>query len=102
MFSHKPVADGSPCPQMRSLLSHLSDGTLTGIGRWYAQKHTQQCPRCAAALSDLVVVQAQLGTMRETKETDQDDTIPVLSSVVREEIAVAMDRIDGEVTSVAG
>jgi anti-sigma factor RsiW len=49
-----------PCPQMHSLLSALSDGTLNGIARWYAERHTLRCAHCAAALASLVVLEARL------------------------------------------
>ncbi len=60
--SHTPNPDGglSPCPQMRTLLSGLADGSLNGILRWYARAHTSRCRRCAPALLGLQALREQL------------------------------------------
>jgi len=62
LHSHTPDPDGrlTPCPQMRTLLSRLADGSLTGILRWYATAHTSRCARCAPALAGLQALRHSL------------------------------------------
>jgi len=58
-----PANDDSlprPCPQMKGLLSSLSDGTLGGIARWYAENHVKGCPHCSATLSSLRTLRDRL------------------------------------------
>lgn len=52
-----------PCPQMRILLSRLSDGTLAGLARWYAEQHTARCEHCSQALKALLALRTQLRQM---------------------------------------
>ncbi|MBC8142217.1 MAG: hypothetical protein H7Y38_12335 [Armatimonadetes bacterium] len=41
------------CAFMQEMLNGLSDGTATGITKWYAERHVEGCPHCAAALTGL-------------------------------------------------
>ena len=94
MFGHKPAADGSPCPQMRSLLSQLSDGGLRGLARWYAEKHTKQCPRCTAALEGLVTLDARLHAHGVQLSTGAKGDELVIPPELRSRIESDMDRVD--------
>ena len=61
--SHDTTAEDElprPCPHMRELLSRLSDDTLGGIARWFAENHIKGCPRCADALVSLRVLHDRL------------------------------------------
>ena len=49
-----------PCPHMKTLLSALADGSLTGLAHWYAAHHAQRCPGCSQALSDLQTVRERI------------------------------------------
>ena len=44
MFRHDMQGD-KPCRHMRSLVSALADGALSGLARWYAVHHVAGCPR---------------------------------------------------------
>lgn len=48
------------CGFMREMLNGLSDGTATGITKWYAERHVAGCPHCAAALTGLNRLRARL------------------------------------------
>ena len=42
MFKHDPT-DTKPCPHMRHWVSALADGALTGLARWYTERHVGHC-----------------------------------------------------------
>jgi hypothetical protein len=52
-----------PCPHMKTLLSALADGSLSGLARWYAENHAQRCPGCGSALTDLKTIRERLRTL---------------------------------------
>lgn len=52
-----------PCPHMKTLLSALIDGSLTGVARWYTQNHAKRCPGCSSALGDLETVRDRIRTL---------------------------------------
>ncbi len=56
-------APPKPCWFMRGLLSSLSEDSLTGISRWYAENHTKGCPHCSATLVSLRIVRSRLRTL---------------------------------------
>jgi hypothetical protein len=94
MFNHKPAEDGSPCPQMRTLLSQLSDGELRGIGRWYAEKHTAHCPRCTAALEGLVSLEERLRDHGLNMSPEHGGSSVEMPNDLRRRIDSEMDRVD--------
>jgi hypothetical protein len=49
-----------PCPQMKSLLSSLADGTLRGLLRRYADAHLARCEHCQSALRGLERLRVRL------------------------------------------
>lgn len=49
MLKHNPN-DWKPCRHMRTLMSAWMDGALSGLARWYLERHVADCPRCRAAL----------------------------------------------------
>lgn len=53
----------TPCPHMKTLLSALSDGSLTGLARWYAENHARRCPGCSSALSGLQTIRERIHTL---------------------------------------
>lgn len=42
--------DLKPCRHMQTLVSAWVDGKLTGLARWYTEKHVQGCPQCQSSL----------------------------------------------------
>jgi len=42
-----------PCPHMKTLLSALADGSLTGVARWFTENHAKGCPGCGYTLGTL-------------------------------------------------
>ncbi len=91
------AADGTPCPHLRTLISALSDGSLTGIARWYAAQHAKGCPRCAAAL---VALRAQRERLRALGLPSHQATpatsapAPTLSPERRAALEAAWRRLD--------
>ena len=49
MLKHDPN-DWKPCWHMRTLMSAWVDGALSGLARWYLERHVTGCARCRAAL----------------------------------------------------
>jgi hypothetical protein len=45
---------------MRTLLSALADGSLSGLVRWYAESHTKLCVHCSETLEALQALREQL------------------------------------------
>lgn len=81
------MSPARPCPHMKTLLSMLADGTLTGIARWYAENHAGRCPRCGEALASLRVLRDRLLALG----------IPETRTLTAERFAslqAALDRID--------
>ena len=59
----KHSTDERPCPHMKTLLSALADGSLTGIARWYTEHHAQRCPGCGSSLGNLKTVRERIRTL---------------------------------------
>lgn len=59
----KRGTDERPCPHMKTLLSALADGSLTGLARWYAEHHAQRCPGCGSSLVNLKTVRERIRTL---------------------------------------
>ena len=60
--------DLKPCPHMRTLVSAWVDGRLTGLARWYTERHVKDCPQCQSSVPFLRSMHARLlslGTPRE-------------------------------------
>lgn len=64
--------NGKPCPHMTTLISALSDGSLRGLARWYAEQHARGCPRCAAALDALRQQRQRLRALGMPAPTEAD------------------------------
>lgn len=62
MLKHDPN-DWKPCWHMRTLMSAWIDGALSGLARWYLERHVADCPRCRAALPVLRVLHDRLHGM---------------------------------------
>jgi hypothetical protein len=52
-----------PCPHMKTLLSAMADGSLSGLARWYAENHARRCPGCGRALGDLQTLRERIRTL---------------------------------------
>jgi len=39
-----------PCWHMQTLVSAWLDGRLTGLARWYTEKHVKDCPQCQVSV----------------------------------------------------
>lgn len=52
--------DLKPCPHMRTLVSAWSDGRLTGLARWYTERHVKDCPQCQSSIPFLRSMHARL------------------------------------------
>ena len=59
MFRHDMQGD-KPCRHMRSLVSALADGALSGLARWYAVHHVAGCPRCGRGLAYFQALKSRL------------------------------------------
>lgn len=99
---HSPVdpnegLNSRPCLHMKSMLSGLSDGTLKGLLRWYAERHVAGCRHCAPALSAIVVLEARLRSLRVTGP--EDDARLRLDEVHRAAAEKGWNAIDAEVDS---
>jgi len=53
-------ADLKPCPHMRTLVSAWIDDRLTGLARWYTERHIQGCRQCQSSLPFLRGMRARL------------------------------------------
>lgn len=42
--------DLKPCPHMRTLVSAWIDGKLTGLAKWYTERHIHDCRQCSASV----------------------------------------------------
>jgi anti-sigma factor RsiW len=53
-------SDLKPCPHMRTWVSAWIDGRLTGLARWYTERHVHGCPQCQSSLPFLRGMRARL------------------------------------------
>lgn len=73
--------DADPgCGFMQEMLNALADGTATGITKWYAERHVDGCPHCAAALSGLNRLRARLKATGATNGFG-GESAPVISAL---------------------
>ncbi len=86
--------DGTPCPHLRTLISALSDGSLTGLARWYAAQHAKGCSRCANALVALRAQRDRLRALGLPSPEAAAPAPPVLSPERREALEAAWRRLD--------
>ena len=59
MFRDDPNND-KPCRHMRSLVSALADGALSGLARWYTVHHVAGCPQCSRGLAYFQALKSRL------------------------------------------
>ena len=59
MFKHDPT-DTKPCAHMRTLVSALADGALSGVARWYTLRHIDGCAQCRKGMATIMEVQERL------------------------------------------
>lgn len=67
MLKHDPN-DWKPCWHMRTWMSAWVDGALSGLARWYLEKHIAGCPRCRAALPILRALHDRLNALEAAHE----------------------------------
>lgn len=90
------------CGYMQEMLNGLADGTAGGITKWYAERHVEQCPHCAAALSGLKRLRARLQATGALSITPSGDSATVthamtlLSSDRITTLEAKWKEIDGE------
>lgn len=65
------------CGYMQEMLNGLADGTVTGITRWYAERHVAQCRHCSAALGGLQRLRIRLRTSGALSSPQSGDTTTV-------------------------
>lgn len=56
--------DLKPCPHMRTLVSAWIDERLTGLARWYTERHIQGCRQCQFSLPFLRGMRAPAASRR--------------------------------------
>ena len=59
MFRNDPN-DDKPCWHMRSLVSALADGALSGLARWYTVHHVAGCPKCGHGFAYFQALKSRL------------------------------------------
>lgn len=64
MFAHDP-SDTKPCLPMRRLVSALADGALTGLAKWYTEKHIAGCRQCQKGLATIKALRDRLRALNE-------------------------------------
>lgn len=78
---------------MKTLLSALADGTLTGIARWYATNHARNCPGCGAALASLQTLRDRLRTLGVPAEVNNEPPL-TLTPERRARLNALLDTVD--------
>lgn len=90
------------CGYMQEMLNGLADGTAGGITKWYAERHVEQCPHCAAALTGLRRLRTRLrasGALAITPSTDGSSVTQSMKFLSSDRVAALearWDEIDGE------
>ena len=52
-----------PCRHMQTLVSAWVDGKLTGLARWYTERHVKDCPQCQSSLPFLRTLHFRLSAL---------------------------------------
>ena len=92
-------APPKPCWFMKGLLSSLSEDSLTGVARWYAENHTKGCPHCSATLISLRIVRSRLRTLGMPEIAQPEDSTKAggaLTAERRAALETALSEIDRE------
>ena len=61
-------ANVKPCWHMQTLVSAWVDGRLTGLARWYTEKHVHDCPQCQASVPFLESLHLRLSDLGQKPE----------------------------------
>lgn len=85
--------DGQPCWFMRQWVSALSDNTLKGWARWYANLHVARCPNCKTALEDLTALHERMQRLGQTPPPTL-----FLTEERRTALQTALDALDAKET----
>jgi anti-sigma factor RsiW len=80
-----------PCPQMKSLLSSLADGTLRGLLRRYADAHLARCEHCQSALRGLERLRVRLHLL--TVAPPASELLPELTPERRAAVEAAWEQM---------
>ena len=80
-----------PCRHMTRWVSALSDGSLSGIARWYTRWHIAGCPKCAAALTGLRALRERLRLLASREERQGPSALPEERWTT---VEAAMDAVD--------
>jgi hypothetical protein len=81
-----------PCPQMRTLLSQVADGTLHGLLRRYADAHLARCAHCQSALRGLHRLRERLRSLANAPAAPEASL--TLSPERRAAVESAWERMD--------
>ena len=81
-----------PCPQMRTLLSQIADGTLHGLLRRYADAHLARCGHCQSALRGLRRLRERLHSIAHAPAAPEATL--TLSAERRAAVESAWERMD--------
>lgn len=68
MMKKPDPTDLKPCPHMRALVSAWIDGRLTGLARWYTERHVKDCPQCRSSIPFLRSMHARLLSLGAPQE----------------------------------
>lgn len=66
MFKKPDPTNLKPCWHMETLVSAWVDGKLTGITRWYTERHLKDCAQCQSSVPFLKALHFRLSTLGET------------------------------------
>ena len=88
----EPTAPIEPCRHMRTWVSSLADGSLTGLARWYTELHVKGCPHCKPALEAIRVLRERLEALARADAPAAAHSLPAER---RTSLKQALDSIDG-------
>jgi hypothetical protein len=92
MHKNDPT-DLKPCPHMRTLVSAWIDGKLTGLVKWYTERHIHDCEQCSKSIPFLQRMQERLRTLANSTNAPSDES---LSGERWEKLDAALDRVEGK------
>jgi anti-sigma factor RsiW len=90
--------DLKPCPHMRTLVSARIDGNLTGLAKWYTERHIHDCEQCSKSVPFLQRMQERLRGLEPATVDDQPSE--QLTTDRWRQLESALDKVDsGQETS---
>lgn len=80
-----------PCPHMKTLLSTVADGTLTGLLLRFTRAHVSACTHCRGALDGLVVLRTRMQALAQNEAQSEFLVLTTERRVILEEAWVRVD-----------